>query len=121
MLKVNFKPIWPEAIQALALLSQRFPEEVWAITSRQLLIAATRGPGLYVSRKPDWATIGGATLSSVVLVFEEQELRDHHLEELRSLLAKEMALFEGQMETNEARLAHLTEVRWMRLSVWAMY
>lgn len=111
MLKVNFKPIWPEAIQALALLSQRFPEEVWAITSRQLLTAATRDSGLYISRKPDWALAGPSPgQSSAPLVFEEQELRDHHLEELRTLIATEMSLFEDKADASAARVSHLIEV-----------
>lgn len=111
MLKVNFKPIWPEAIQALALLSERFPEEVWAITSRQLLTAATRDSGLYISRKPEWAVNAAAAIGvEEELVFEEQQLRDHHLEELRALVRKEGAMFEGGVEATGAREAGLIEV-----------
>lgn len=111
MLKVNFKPIWPEAIQALALLSERFPEEVWAITSRQLLTAATRDSGLYISRKPEWAVNAAAAIGvEAELVFEEQQLRDHHLEELRALVRKEGAMFEGGVEATGAREAGLIEV-----------
>lgn len=109
MLKVNFKPLWPEAIGALSLLSQRFPEEVWQICSQQLLTAATRGSGLYISRKPDWATTHH--LNVLEPTFEEQQLRCHHLEELRQLVARETELFEGGMEARNARDSALIEVR----------
>lgn len=113
MFKVNFKPIWPEAIQALALLAERFPEEGWAITSRQLLTAATRDSGLFISRKPDWALNAATGGSSDELVFEEQQLRDHHLEEARDLVKAEAAMFEGGVEATGAREAGLIEVSWI--------
>ncbi|KAJ8296970.1 U3 small nucleolar RNA-associated protein 20 [Rhodotorula toruloides] len=97
MLKVNFKPIWPEAISALALLSSRFPDAVWAICSRQLLAAATRGSDLYVARKPEWALHAASTegVGELELVFEEQALRDWHLEDRRARVQKDEARFEG--------------------------
>lgn len=108
MLKVNFKPLWPEAIQALALLSQRFPDPVWTICSRQLLTAATRGSDLYISRKPEWADVSNTRGEDVV--FEEQQLRCHHLEELRLVVGRELKLFEGGMEAATAREAVLVAV-----------
>ncbi|KAL7340922.1 armadillo-type protein [Rhodotorula toruloides] len=97
MLKVNFKPIWPEAISALALLSSRFPDAVWAICSRQLLAAATRGSDLYVARKPEWALHAASTegVGELELIFEEQALRDWHLEDRRARVQKDEARFEG--------------------------
>lgn len=110
MLKVNFKPLWPEAIGALSLLSERYAEPVWYITSRQLLTAATRDSGLFISRKPDWATKGAAGVGEEELVFEEQQLREHSLEEARLLMRKESAMFEDGLEAAAAREASLTEV-----------
>ncbi|EGU13301.1 hypothetical protein RTG_00465 [Rhodotorula toruloides ATCC 204091] len=97
MLKVNFKPIWPEAISALALLSSRFPDAVWSICSRQLLAAATRGSDLYVARKPEWSLHAASTegVGELELVFEEQALRDWHLEDRRTRVQKDEARFEG--------------------------
>lgn len=109
MFKVNFKPLWPEAVQALALLAERFPNEVWAICSRQLLTAATRDSGLFISRKPDWAD--AAIVRPPVLIFEEEQLRCHHLEELRQSVASQLRLFEGGVEAVTAREAVLVEVR----------
>ncbi|KAI5475348.1 Armadillo-type fold domain containing protein [Pseudohyphozyma bogoriensis] len=101
MLKVNFKPLWPEAIGALKTLSERFPEPVWQICSRQLITASTRDSGLYVSRKPEWAQASHGR--DVDAVFEEQQLRDFHLEELRKVVGRELRLFEGGVEASEAR------------------
>ena len=109
MMKVNFKPLWPEAIGALSLLSTRYPEPVWAITSRQLLTAATRGSELYISRKPEWATSAASEGADAELVFEEQQLREHSLEEARGLMRKESALFEDGVEAATARDAVLSE------------
>ncbi|BGP21593.1 armadillo-type fold domain containing protein [Rhodotorula toruloides] len=97
MLKVNFKPIWPEAISAIALLSSRFPDAVWSICSRQLLAAATRGSDLYVARRPEWALHAASSQGSgeLELVFEEQALRDWHLEDRRMRVQKDEARFEG--------------------------
>ncbi|GAA5862548.1 hypothetical protein JCM1840_004222 [Sporobolomyces johnsonii] len=104
MLKVNFKPLWPEAIGALQLLSQRFPDTVWTVCSRQLLAAATRGSDLYVARKPEWAELaGGAGAGADELVFEEQQLRDFHLEDTRAKVGKEERMFEGGVEAVQAR------------------
>ena len=108
MFKVNFKPLWPEAVSALALLAGRFPDEVWQICSRQLLTAATRDSGLFVSRKPDWAD--AATVRPPTLVFEEEQLRCHHLEELRQSVTGQMRLFEAGVEAARARDAVLLEV-----------
>lgn len=102
MMKVNFKPLWPEAIGALALLSQRFPAEVWAICSRQLIVASTRDSTLYVSRKPSWAD-SASNSSAEDAVFEEQQLRCHSLEELRDVIHREIKLFEGGAEASNAR------------------
>jgi U3 small nucleolar RNA-associated protein 20 len=109
MFKVNFKPLWPEAIGALALLSERFPAEVWAICSRQLLTAATRDSSLYISRKPEWSE--PARDRGDDIVFEEQQLRCHHLEELRQVVAREVTLFQGGVEATNAREAVLAAVR----------
>lgn len=112
MLKVNFKPLWPEAIGALSLLSQRFPDLVWQICSRQLLTAATRDSGLYVSRKPTWAE--AQRIREAEAVFEELELRCHHLEELRLVVGRELKLFQGGEETIVARDSVLIAVRLLR-------
>lgn len=109
MMKVNFKPLWPEAIGALVLLSERFPDLVWQICSRQLLTAATRDSGLYVSRKPEWADTQGTRAEEAA--FEELELRCHHLEELRSVVSRELKLFQGGEEASLARDTVLIEVR----------
>ncbi|GJN92260.1 hypothetical protein Rhopal_005290-T1 [Rhodotorula paludigena] len=112
MLKVNFKPIWPEATAALALLSFRFPDAVWATCSRQLLSAATRGSDLYVARKPEWADLtGAAAAGEEELVFEEQALRDWHLEDRRTRVRKEEARFQGGLEAVQAREAGLVSVQ----------
>ncbi|GAA5834879.1 hypothetical protein JCM11251_002051 [Rhodosporidiobolus azoricus] len=104
MLKVNFKPLWPEAVQALATLSERYPDAVWTVCSRQLLAAATRGSDLWVTRKPEWAlTAGGAGAAEEDLVFDEQALRDWHLEDRRQKAKKEEARFEGGVEAVAAR------------------
>ncbi|GAA5956052.1 hypothetical protein JCM21900_002578 [Sporobolomyces salmonicolor] len=104
MLKVNFKPLWAEAIGALQLLSQRFPDTVWTVCSRQLLAAATRGSDLYVARKPVWAEVAGGSGAGVEeLVFEEQQLRDFHLEDTRAKVGKEERMFEGGREAVQAR------------------
>lgn len=108
MMKVNFKPLWPEAIGALVLLSDRFPDLVWQICSRQLLTAATRDSGLYVSRKPSWSESPGTRADEAV--FEELELRCHHLEELRSVVSRELKLFQGGEEAVLARDAGLIDV-----------
>lgn len=108
MLKVNFKPLWPEAIGALSLLSERFPNQVWSITSRQLLTAATRDSALYVSRKPTWAE--AAKGNGVDAIFEEQQLRYHSLEEVREIGGREMKLFEGGVEAANAREKSLISV-----------
>jgi U3 small nucleolar RNA-associated protein 20 len=111
MCKVNFKPLWPEAIQALATLSQRYADTVWTVTSRQLFAAATRGSDLYVARKPDWALAATAGEAAAELVFDEQALRDWHLEERRALLRKEESRFEGGVEATAAREEGLIAVR----------
>ncbi|GAA5897320.1 hypothetical protein JCM6882_001857 [Rhodosporidiobolus microsporus] len=104
MLKVNFKPLWPEAVQALATLSERYPDAVWTVTSRQLLAAATRGSDLWVARKPEWAlTAGAAGAAEAELVFDEQALRDWHLEDRRLKAKKEESRFEGGIEAVAAR------------------
>ncbi|GAA5886649.1 hypothetical protein JCM16303_001398 [Sporobolomyces ruberrimus] len=103
MLKVNFKPLWPEATGALALLSGRFADTVWTVTHRQLLAASTRGSDLFVARKPEWAESAGASSTDIPLVFEEQQLREFHFEDLRNLVAKEERMFEGGIEAVEGR------------------
>ncbi|GAA5909110.1 Utp20p [Sporobolomyces salmoneus] len=103
MLKVNFKPLWPEATGALALLSGRFADTVWNVTHRQLLAAATRGSDLFVARKPEWAESLGGSSTDLPLVFEEQQLREFHFEDLRNLVAKEERMFDGGIEAVEAR------------------
>ncbi|GAA6006564.1 hypothetical protein JCM10207_004975 [Rhodosporidiobolus poonsookiae] len=107
MLKVNFKPIWPEAVQALALLAERYPDAVWSTTSRQLLAAATRGSDLFVARKPGWALAAAASAggegAAEELVFEEQALRDWHLEDRRVRARKDEARFEGGVEAARSR------------------
>ncbi|GAA6031952.1 hypothetical protein JCM8097_003358 [Rhodosporidiobolus ruineniae] len=105
MLKVNFKPLWPEATQALALLAERYPDTVWSVCSRQLLAAATRGSDLYVARKPEWALNARSSDEAAVadLVFEEQGLRDWHLEDRRARVRKEESRFEAGIEAVAAR------------------
>lgn len=115
MLKVNFKPLWPEAIGALSLLSQRFPELVWEICSRQLLTAATRDSTLYVSRKPMWAEV--TPIRPTEAVFEELELRCHHLEELRNVVGREFVLFQSGDGTNAAKDAFLISVSLFRHTI----
>ncbi|GAA5859644.1 hypothetical protein JCM8547_006176 [Rhodosporidiobolus lusitaniae] len=104
MLKVNFKPLWPEAIQALASLSERYRDTVWSVCSRQLFAAATRGSDLYVARKPEWAlnARGGGEVEEE-FVFDEQALRDWHLEERRRIVRKEESRFEAGVEAEAAR------------------
>ncbi|KAK4703278.1 U3 small nucleolar RNA-associated protein 20, partial [Phenoliferia sp. Uapishka_3] len=109
MFKVNFKPLWPEAVSALALLAGRFPDQVWEICSRQLLTAATRDSGLFISRKPDWAD--AAVIRPPSLVFEEEQLRCHHLEELRQTVTGQLRLFEAGVEAASARDAVLLEAQ----------
>lgn len=101
--------MWPEAIGALVLLSERFPEPVWLITSRQLITASTRDSGLYVSRKPEWAEVSSE--KEIEIAFEEQELRCHHLEELRAIVNAELRLFEGGVDSNTEREKVLIAVR----------
>ncbi|BGP12578.1 hypothetical protein JCM10213_004835 [Rhodosporidiobolus nylandii] len=103
MCKVNFKPLWPEAIQALALLSEKYADAVWTVCSRQLFAAATRGSDLYVARKPEWATAGAGGEKDEDLVFEEEALRDWHLEARRQLTRKEEARFHGGVESVATR------------------
>ncbi|GAA6011855.1 hypothetical protein JCM11491_000772 [Sporobolomyces phaffii] len=103
MLKVNFKPLWPEATGALALLSGRFADTVWTVTHRQLLAASTRGSDLFVARKPEWAESAGSSSTDIALVFEEQQLREFHYEDLRNLVAKEEKMFDGGVEAIEGR------------------
>ncbi|BGP36520.1 U3 snoRNP protein [Rhodotorula kratochvilovae] len=112
MCKVNFKPIWPEATAALALLAGRYPAETWAVTSRQLLAAATRGSDLYVARKPDWADLAGkGGAADDGLVFEEQALRDFHVEDRRARVKKEEVRYEGGAEAVQAREEGLVELQ----------
>lgn len=111
MLKVNFKPIWPEATAALALLAGRYPEQVWSAASRQLLAAATRGTDLFVTRKPDWAVGASGASGEVDLVFDEQALRDWHLEDRRAKLRRAEHRFEGNAGDELARTADLVKVR----------
>lgn len=111
MLKVNFKPLWPEATGALALLSGRFPDAVWNVTHRQLLAASTRGADLFVARKPEWAESAGSSSTEIPLVFEEQQLREFHFEDLCNLVAKEERMFDGGIEAVEAREEALVTVR----------
>lgn len=111
MLKVNFKPLWPEATGALALLSGRFADTVWTVTHRQLLAASTRGSDLFVARKPEWAESAGSSSTDIPLVFEEQQLREFHFEDLRNLVAKEERMFDGGIEAVEAREESLITVR----------
>ncbi|GAA5994163.1 hypothetical protein JCM5350_006337 [Sporobolomyces pararoseus] len=103
MLKVNFKPLWPEATGALALLSGRFPDTVWTVTHRQLLAASTRGSDLFIARKPEWSESAGSSSTDIPLVFEESHLREFHFEDLRNLVAKEERMFDGGIEAVEAR------------------
>ncbi|GAA5866298.1 hypothetical protein JCM3774_006608 [Rhodotorula dairenensis] len=111
MLKVNFKPIWPEAIGALQLLSGRFPEQVWAVTSRQLLAAATRGADLFVTRKPEWAANASADDAAVDLVFDEQALRDWHLEDRLSKLQQSERRFEAGDNDQQSKLQELAALQ----------
>ncbi|SCZ90492.1 BZ3500_MvSof-1268-A1-R1_Chr1-3g02022 [Microbotryum saponariae] len=111
MLKVNFKPLWPEAIQALSLLSQRFPNEVWAIASKQLVVVATRDSSLYVSRKPEWALAAKEGVESYLVVFEEPQVRDHAVEELRNVVVQRLGLFEGGVEHEKTKVAVLVEAQ----------
>lgn len=110
MLKVNFKPLWPEATGALSLLSGRFADTVWTVTHRQLLAASTRGSDLFVARKPEWAEGGSMGSSGITLVFEEAQLREFHFEDLQNLVLKEERMFEGGIEAVEAREESLITV-----------
>ena len=110
MLKVNFKPLWPEATGALALLSGRFPDTVWTVTHRQLLAASTRGSDLFIARKPEWSESAGSSSTDIPLVFEESHLREFHFEDLRNLVAKEERMFDGGIEAVEAREESLIAV-----------
>ncbi|KAK4055206.1 U3 snoRNP protein [Microbotryomycetes sp. JL201] len=109
MLKLNFKPVWPEAIQALSLLAEKYAEQVWQITSTQLLSAATRSDDLYVSQKPTWARRTALTASEPV--FEEKELRDFHVEDPRTRVVAERQMFAaiGPEDIQEAGLDHLKD------------
>ncbi|KAM0793473.1 hypothetical protein ACM66B_000915 [Microbotryomycetes sp. NB124-2] len=111
MLKLNFKPVWPEAIQALSLLAEKYAEQVWQITSKQLLSAATRSDDLYVSQKPAWATARGieANVTGTEPVFEEKELRDFHVEDPRTSVVVERQRFAaiGSDDVQQAGLEHL--------------
>lgn len=111
MLKVNFKPIWPEATGALALLAERFPEQVWAATLRQLLAASTLGADLYVTRKPDWAVRPPDAGAEVELVFDEQTLRDWHLEDRRAKLRASETRFRLSEAEDRPQVAELIVVR----------
>ncbi|GAA5980986.1 hypothetical protein JCM10908_003941 [Rhodotorula pacifica] len=111
MLKVNFKPIWPEAIGALSLLSDRFPEQVWAVTSRQLLAAATRGADLFVTRKPEWVAQSSDDVGEVDLVFDEQALRDWHLEDRLSKLRQSERRFEQDGDDQMSRSQELVTLQ----------
>ncbi|GAA5969246.1 hypothetical protein JCM11641_007524 [Rhodosporidiobolus odoratus] len=111
MCKVNFKPLWPEAVQALALLAQRFPDAVWTVCSRQLLAVATRGSDLYITRKPEWALAGVRGDGQDELVFEEQALRDWNLEDRRAKAKKEETRFDGGVEAVAAREEELVTLQ----------
>ncbi|KAM0753788.1 hypothetical protein T439DRAFT_163472 [Meredithblackwellia eburnea MCA 4105] len=111
MFKVNFKPLWPEAVQALALLAQRFPDQVWSIASRQLIVAATRAPELFVSRKPEWALDAGVGVDILTLHFEEAQLRCHVLEEVQQTVAARLRLFEDGVHADQARSEALVKAQ----------
>ncbi|SCV68516.1 BQ2448_637 [Microbotryum intermedium] len=111
MLKVNFKPLWPEAIQALSLLSQRFPDQVWTIASKQLIVVATRDSSLYISRKPEWAVAAKEGVKGYQVVFEEPQVRDHAVEELRTVVVQRSGLFEGGVEHEMTKVAVLAEAQ----------
>ncbi|KAK4057573.1 U3 snoRNP protein [Microbotryomycetes sp. JL221] len=92
MLKLNFKPVWPEAIQALSLLAEKYPEVVWRISSKQLLSASTRNYDelFVVSTKPVWTrkefgmNMTTTTMRGLEPLFQEKELRDFHVEDPRA-------------------------------------
>ncbi|GAA6061993.1 hypothetical protein JCM10212_004271 [Sporobolomyces blumeae] len=111
MLKVNFKPLWPEATGALSLLAGRFPDTVWTVTHRQLLAASTRGSDLFVARKPEWAEAAGSSYAGEELVFEEQQLREFHLEDLQTLVGKEERMFDGGADAAQAREENLVSAQ----------
>jgi U3 small nucleolar RNA-associated protein 20 len=52
-LKVNLRPLWSPATEAISTLSQRFPEVVWAYLFEDLKKASLREEG---NKAPGWAT-----------------------------------------------------------------
>lgn len=93
MCKVNLRPLWPEAIGALALTSQRFAERVWPIVLGQLLLASKHDPSIYVQQHFETTDAGDASTMTEQLT-QEPVLNSWHAQQSHEIVIHVMNDFQ---------------------------
>jgi hypothetical protein len=57
MLKLNYRPVWSEAIEALCGLAASAPDSFWRLFKQELELASRADDNLYVAPRVEW-TVG---------------------------------------------------------------
>lgn len=118
MLRVNFKPLWSEAIAALALIADKAGETLWPVARQELVRAATKDNALRICASPEWSDADDDSAEGDLIVTTELrccKLNDARAQARRCLQSSDPTqdASESAEETASVRPGRVLTVRLM--------